>query len=86
MSDDKTTHNRGIALAVGTVFAAGLAAAPVAASADANPFQVNTLSGGYMLADKGGEGKCGEGRCGGADDNDEKSDNEGKCGEGRCGG
>ena len=64
-----------IAAAVGTAFAAGLAAAPVASAAE-NPFALSGLSSGYQVADastpaKPMEGKCGcmymkagEGKCG----------------------
>jgi uncharacterized low-complexity protein len=82
-----------VSLAVGTAFVTTLAAGSVSAEADANPFAVNELSGGYMqLAYGGGEskgqvkegegaGKYGtEGKCGG-----EKAKKEGKCGEGKCG-
>jgi uncharacterized low-complexity protein len=56
-----------IAAAVGTAFAATLAA-PVA-SAAGNPFALSALSSGYQVADshtagKSMEGKCGEGKCG----------------------
>jgi uncharacterized low-complexity protein len=71
-----------LAMALGAAFLAS-AIAPMA-SAEANPFSAQQLSGGYDLpsyGSHGGEGKCGEGKCGG-----EKSDEEGKCGEGKCGG
>lgn len=85
--------------AVGTAFAVGLSAAPMAAQADANPFRVADLGSGYQLAEKGGEGKCGEGKCGGKDGaKGEHKAKEGKCagkdsehkgekkgGEGKCG-
>lgn len=81
-----------IAAAVGTAFAATLAA-PVA-SAASNPFALSALSAGYQVADnhaaKPVEGKCGgkteaemkakEGKCG----NTAKM-KDGKCGEGKCG-
>lgn len=67
-------------LALGTAFAASLAAAPIANAAE-NPFQMDSLQKGYQVADlKAEEGKCGEGKCGG------DKDKEGKCGEGKCGG
>lgn len=55
------------------------------AHAAGNPFALNALSQGYMVAaaDKAKEGKCGEGKCGGASNAKTK---EGKCGEGKCGG
>lgn len=64
-----------IAVAVGSAFAAGLAAAPIASAAE-NPFALSGLSSGYQVADtsttaKPMEGKCGcmymrsgEGKCG----------------------
>lgn len=82
-----------LAAALGAAFLVS-AIAPLA-SAEANPFSAQQLSGGYDLAsyahhEEGegeekaeGEGKCGdkkaEGKCG-----DKKA--EGKCGEGKCGG
>jgi uncharacterized low-complexity protein len=70
-----------LTLALGSAFAASLAAAPIA-SADENPFKLESLKSGYQVADshKAKEGKCGEGKCGG-----DKA-KEGKCGEGKCGG
>jgi uncharacterized low-complexity protein len=70
-----------IAAALGTTFVVSLAASPVANAAE-NPFQLNALTNGYMVADA--EGKCGEGKCG------DKEEGEGKCGdkeegEGKCG-
>lgn len=68
MSSKKTL----ISAAVGTAFAATLGAAPVAFAAE-NPFAMQPLKKGYMVADAGkmGEGKCGMGKCGAAmmDDN-----------------
>lgn len=69
--------------AVGTAFAVGLSAAPLAAQAEANPFQVAELGNGYQLADKGSEGKCGEGKCGG---DKGEARGEHKAEEGKCGG
>ena len=78
-----------IALAVGAALASSFAIGSVA-SADSidNPFEMSTLTAGYMLgegegscggdAEKEGEGSCGEGSCGG--------DGEEKEGEGSCGG
>ena len=70
-----------ITAALGAAFLA-TAMSPLA-SAEANPFSAQMLSGGYDLASYGkhGEGKCGEGKCG-----DTKAEGEGKCGEGKCGG
>ena len=72
-----------ITVALGATFAVS------AAHAVENPFQLNELNGGYMVAaDKGkehkGEGSCGEGSCGGKEG--EKGKGEGSCGEGSCGG
>jgi uncharacterized low-complexity protein len=72
-----------VAAALGTTFAVSLAASPVAGAAD-NPFALNELAGGYMVADHGAEGKCGEGKCGEGKD-EGKDEKEGKCGEGKCG-
>lgn len=88
-----------IAAAVGTAFAAGLSAAPLAAAAE-NPFALTGLSSGYQVADnteKPAEGKCGaskkkdaEGKCGGKVEAEMKA-KEGKCGntakmkDGKCG-
>jgi len=65
-----------ISIAVGSAFAATLGAAPLVSAAD-NPFGMQSLDKGYMVADahKYGDKKGGEGKCGG----------EGACGEGRCG-
>lgn len=60
-----------IAAAVGTAFAAGLSAAPLAAAAE-NPFALTGLSSGYQVADNAA--KPMEGKCGGM-----------KAGEGKCG-
>jgi uncharacterized low-complexity protein len=75
-----------LTLALGTAFAASLAASPVLRAAD-NPFEMDSLKNGYQVAqaDKKKDGKCGEGKCGG----DKKK--EGACGgdkkkEGACGG
>jgi len=85
-----------IAAALGTTFIVSLAASPIVQAAE-NPFALNELSNGYMVAEEGScgeekdaEGKCGEekdaeGKCG------EEKDAEGKCGEekeaeGKCGG
>ena len=72
------SNRKPLSLAIGTAFAASLAAGSV--SAAENPFQQAELASGYMVADAH-EGKCGEGKCGGS-----KDKAEGKCGEGKCGG
>ncbi len=80
-----------LSLAIGSAFAASIAAAPIAGAAD-NPFQMESLKSGYQVAGvaKGEEGKCGEGKCGEAKCGEAKcggdKDTEGKCGEGKCGG
>lgn len=55
------------------------------AHAAGNPFALNALSQGYMVAaaDKAQDGKCGEGKCGAKSGAKAK---DGKCGEGKCGG
>ncbi|NVK86711.1 MAG: hypothetical protein HWE13_01230 [Gammaproteobacteria bacterium] len=51
-----------IAALVSTSLAASLSVG--AANADANPFGIQELDGGYQIAQFLGEGKCGEGKCG----------------------
>ena len=85
----KKTELNPLAAAVGAALAASAFAIP-AANAEANPFEMTTLSSGYMVADSHkegscGEGKCGEGKCGEGKDKAEGSCGEGKCGEGKCG-
>jgi uncharacterized low-complexity protein len=71
-----------IALAIGTAFAAGVAATPVV-HADVNPFAVTQLSSGYMLS--ADEGQCGanrqasEAKCG-AEKAAQKITDEAECG------
>ncbi|MGD8526100.1 MAG: low-complexity protein [Thioalkalispiraceae bacterium] len=82
----KKSNVKPLSIALGTAFAASMAASNIANAAEAsNPFAMNELSSGYMQV---AEGKCGgqkktdaEGKCGGT-----KTDKEGKCGEGKCGG
>lgn len=76
MSSKKTL----ISVAVGSAFAASLGVAPVVSAAE-NPFALQSLDKGYMVADNHAakpkamkEGKCGEGKCGNM-----------KAGEGKCG-
>ena len=54
-----------LALAIGTAFAASLAASNIASAApnSSNPFAMSELNSGYMQV--AAEGKCGEGKCGG---------------------
>lgn len=81
MSMNKTSITLALAATLG---ASGIALA------DGNPFAMQELKQGYMVAEAG-EGKCGgdkekagEGKCGGAKADTKAS--EGKCGEGKCGG
>jgi len=79
MSEKKVV--KPVALAVGAALASTFALGSVA-QADGldNPFEMSTLTAGYMLGE--GEGSCGEGSCGG----DAEKEGEGSCGEGSCGG
>jgi uncharacterized low-complexity protein len=61
-----------ISVAVGSAFAVTLGVAPIASAAE-NPFSMQPMEKGYMVAEAGkyddkkaGEGKCGESRCGAA--------------------
>lgn len=74
-----------VSVAIGSAFAAGMVMTPVANAAE-NPFALQSLDRGYMVADhnvghskmmqegKCATGKCGAGKCGGM-----------KSGEGTCG-
>ncbi len=88
-----------VALAIGAAFVTSLAAsgsALAASTTDTNPFAMQALNNGYMVAEKA-EGKCGEGKCGASKDAKMKKEGscgnkqevkevkEGKCGEGKCG-
>ena len=78
-----------IAAALGTTLAVSLSASPMATAAG-NPFSMNELSSGYMVAEE-------EGTCGAMEDTTSKEGEsagkgtavdtsaEGKCGEGKCG-
>ncbi len=80
----KKTTLKPIAAALGTTFVVSLAASPIANAAE-NPFSMNAVESGYMVA---AEGNCGEGKCGDKKDAEGKSGDkkaEGKCGEGKCG-
>ncbi len=74
----KNTMKKSLSIALGTTFAAAMAASPVA-NADANPFGMQNLENGYMQV---AEGKCGEGKCGEGKMKKEKA-KEAKCGEGK---
>ncbi|KVW94191.1 hypothetical protein [Thiobacillus denitrificans] len=88
MNSSKITLTLALTAAIG---AAGIA------HAAGNPFALNALSQGYMVAaaDKAQDGKCGasknakvqDGQCGGAKDAKAKDTKakDGKCGEGKCG-
>ena len=71
-----TKIRKTLSLAVGTAFAAGLAASNVAHAAQtgANPFAVSELPGGYMQV-AGKEGSCGAGKM--------KDHKDGSCGAGK---
>jgi len=75
------TKKSAISLAIGSAFAASIAALPVANAAD-NPFHMDSLKAGYQIAGvaKGEEGKCGGDKIG------EDKTTEAKCGEAKCGG
>lgn len=76
MSEKKVV--KPLALAVGAALAGTFAiSGTVNADTIASPFEISTLSVGYMLGE-------GEGSCGG--DKGEKKEGEGSCGEGSCGG
>ena len=84
-----------LTLAIGSAFAVSIAA-PVA-HAENNPFGMQALKNGYMVAeaDMAKDGKAMEGKCGGKKEEamkakDGKCGNkakmkDGKCGEGKCG-
>ncbi|MGV6852514.1 MAG: HvfA family oxazolone/thioamide-modified RiPP metallophore [bacterium] len=80
MSKTNKTSLKALTAAMGAAFVAGSTGA-VAVDNQTNPFGMQDLDSGYMVAgDKAKEGKCGEGKCGG-----DKAKKEGKCGEGKCG-
>ncbi len=72
-------NRNAFALAIGATALAGSIA-----TANANPFEMNSLNSGYQgvvqgeMGAKGEEGKCGEGKCG-------AGKKDGKAGEGKCG-
>ncbi len=76
MSEKKVV--KPLALAVGAALAGTFAiSGTVNADSIDSPFEISTLSVGYMLGE-------GEGSCGG--DKGEEKEGEGSCGEGSCGG
>lgn len=96
----KKTVLKPVAAALGTTFVVSLATSPIVTAAE-NPFSMNELSNGYMVAEAEGkcgeskdesEGKCGdqkdtsaEGKCGEGKCGEKRKEHEGKCGEGKCG-
>jgi len=84
-----TSKKKTVAMAIGSAFVAGATMAPLANAAE-NPFSLNSLQSGYMVAAdtpvKAAEAKCGQGKCGAM-----KSEvaapksGEAKCGQGKCG-
>jgi len=78
-----------LSLAIGSVFAVSLVAAPVA-NAASNPFGMQQLNSGYLVADaKAADGKCGDKKAAEAKCGDKKAaeakKKDGKCGTGKCG-
>lgn len=65
------SKKKAMSVAVGSAFVAGMALNPMAGAAE-NPFALQGLQSGYMVAAM--DGKCGAGKCG-----------AGKCGAGKCG-
>lgn len=68
-----TSKKKAMSVAVGSAFVAGMAMTPMAGAAE-NPFAMQSLDRGYMVADSHMQGKCGSGKCGGM-----------KSGEAKCG-
>jgi len=82
----KSTKNvriKPLSVAIGAAFVTSLAIAPMASASD-NPFGMQSLHSGYMVA--GGDKAKEEGSCGGDKAKEEGKCGEGKCGEGKCGG
>ena len=85
-----------LSLALGTAFTFSLATSPVVNAAE-NPFSMQSLDKGYMVADanKMKDGKCGEGKCGASKTKaktkdakcggDMEKDAAGKMKDGKCG-
>ena len=85
-----------LTLAIGSAFAVSLTAVPTA-QAENNPFAMQQLQSGYLVADNhmGQDAKAKEGKCGGKTEADMKAKEgkcgntakmkDGKCGEGKCG-
>ena len=63
-----TSKKTAVSVAIGSAFAAGMAMTPVVNAAE-NPFALQSLDRGYMVAEAGMQGKCGgmksgEAKCG----------------------
>lgn len=58
-----TSKKTAVSVAVGSAFVAGMAMTPMAGAAE-NPFALQSLQSGYMVAEAGMQGKCGAGKCG----------------------
>jgi uncharacterized low-complexity protein len=69
------SRKKAIGVAVGSAFVAGMTAAPMANAAD-NPFTLQSLQSGYMVASSHTGGKAPEAKCGGM------KSSEAKCGMG----
>jgi uncharacterized low-complexity protein len=87
----KASGKKTLSIVLGSAFAASVSATAV--NAAENPFAMQALSSGYMVADKheGKEGKCGTGKCGAEKKAKGDKAKEGSCGgekgkEGSCGG
>lgn len=86
----KASGKKALSLVLGSAFAASVSATAV--NAAENPFSMQTLSSGYMVAEhhEGKEGKCGTGKCGAEKKAKGDKAKEGSCGdkakEGSCGG
>jgi uncharacterized low-complexity protein len=74
------TKKSALSLAIGSAFAATIAAAPVAHAAG-NPFDMDSLKSGYQITgvSKGEEGTSGD------DNGADSKGGESKCGESKCG-
>ena len=77
-----------LSIAIGAVMVGGLAATgsvSAGINADENPFAMEELRSGYLIAGSHKEGGCGEGKCGEDKKGGEGSCGEDKGGEGSCG-
>ena len=87
----KASSKKALSVVLGGAFAASVSATTVHAAE--NPFAIQKLTSGYMVADahEGKEGKCGTGKCGAEKKAKGDKTKEGSCGgekgkEGSCGG